>query len=208
VAEYGALLLFPIGFVLIFRGVGAWMLHLAGRAVGERHADADLNAMVWSLVPIAVAYHLAHYVSLLLTTGQFIIPLASDPFGWGWNLFGTRGHAVDLGIVSPGRVLVRCGCADRHRPCAGSHRRPCRSDASLRESPSGSAEPVADARADGGLHEPKPVDHGATHRGLTMTRKSRGARRPSVREPRIGCRGDNSPQGRSRESEARSVGRA
>ena len=57
--------------------------------------------MVWSLVPIAVAYHLAHYVSLLATTGQFIIPLASDPFGWGWNLFGTRRHAVDLGIVSP-----------------------------------------------------------------------------------------------------------
>ena len=95
------LLLFPIGFVLIFRGVGAWMLHLAGRPANGDRADADVNAMVWSLVPIAVAYHLAHYVSLLLTTGQFIIPLASDPFGWGWDLFGTRGHAVDLGIVSP-----------------------------------------------------------------------------------------------------------
>ena len=95
------LLLFAIGFVLIFRAVGGWMLHLAGGTVGEGPAGADLNAMVWSLVPIAVAYHLAHYVSLLLTTGQFIIPLASDPFGWGWNLFGTRGHAVDLGIVSP-----------------------------------------------------------------------------------------------------------
>jgi hypothetical protein len=95
------LLLFPLAFVLIFRGVGAWMLRLAGRAASEGHADADRNAMVWSLVPIAVAYHLAHYVSLLLTTGQFIIPLLSDPFGWGWNLFGTRGRPVDLGIVSP-----------------------------------------------------------------------------------------------------------
>lgn len=90
------LLLFPLAFVLIFRAVGAWMLRLAGSSV-----RADLNAMVWSLVPIAVAYHLAHYASLLLTTGQFIVPLASDPFGWGWNLFGTRGRAVDLGIVSP-----------------------------------------------------------------------------------------------------------
>ena len=95
------LLLFPLAFVLIFRLVGAWMLRLAGRAGGEGHAAADVNAMVWSLVPIAVAYHLAHYASLLLTTGQFIIPLASDPFGWGWNLFGTRGRTVDLGIVSP-----------------------------------------------------------------------------------------------------------
>lgn len=95
------LLLFPLAFVLIFRGVGAWMLRLAGRAGSKGHTGADLNAMVWSLVPIAVAYHLAHYASLLLTTGQFIIPLASDPFGWGWDLFGTRGRAVDLGIVSP-----------------------------------------------------------------------------------------------------------
>jgi hypothetical protein len=91
------LLLFPLAFLLIFRGVGIWMLRLAGAG----HSDETINAMVWSLVPIAVAYHLAHYVSLLLTTGQFIIPLASDPFGWGWDLFGTRGHAVDLGIVSP-----------------------------------------------------------------------------------------------------------
>ena len=95
------LLLFPVAFVLIFRIVGASMLRLAGRAASAGAASADVNAMVWSLVPIAVAYHLSHYVSLLLTTGQFIVPLASDPFGWGWNLFGTRGRAVDLGIVSP-----------------------------------------------------------------------------------------------------------
>jgi hypothetical protein len=48
-----------------------------------------------------VAYHLAHYFSLLLTAGQFVIPLASDPFGFGWNLFGTAGYKVDLGILSP-----------------------------------------------------------------------------------------------------------
>jgi hypothetical protein len=52
-------------------------------------------------VPIAVAYHLAHYFSLLVTAGQFMIPLASDPFGFGWNLFGTAGYKVDLGAVSP-----------------------------------------------------------------------------------------------------------
>ncbi len=95
------LLSFPFAFVLIFRGVSAWMLRLAGETGGAGRAGTNLNVMVWSLVPIAVAYHLAHYASLLLTTGQFIIPLASDPFGWGWDLFGTRGRAVDLGIVSP-----------------------------------------------------------------------------------------------------------
>jgi hypothetical protein len=58
-------------------------------------------AFVLTLVPIAVAYHLAHYFSLLVTAGQFMIPLASDPFGFGWNLFGTAGYKVDLGAVSP-----------------------------------------------------------------------------------------------------------
>lgn len=42
-----------------------------------------------SLVPIALAYCAAHYVSLLLYTGQTAFFLASDPLGRGWNLFGT-----------------------------------------------------------------------------------------------------------------------
>jgi hypothetical protein len=90
------LLLFPLAFVLIFRGVSRLMLRLAGPIDG-----GAANAMVWSLVPIAVAYHLSHYLTLLLTTGQFGIALASDPFGWGWDLFGTRDRPVDLGFVSP-----------------------------------------------------------------------------------------------------------
>ena len=79
------LLLFPLGFVAVF-------LLVNGRAA---------RAFVLTLVPIAVAYHLAHYFSLLLTAGQFIIPLASDPFGAGWNLFGTAGYKVNLGVVNP-----------------------------------------------------------------------------------------------------------
>ena len=54
---------------------------------------------VLSLVPIAIAYHLAHYFSLLAIAGQFIIPLASDPFGYGWDLFGTMLYRIDIGIV-------------------------------------------------------------------------------------------------------------
>src|SRR5215831_8462683 len=53
----------------------------------------------FTLVPIAIAYHLAHYLVYLLTQGQYIVPLASDPFGHGWNLFGTAGYRVDVAIV-------------------------------------------------------------------------------------------------------------
>jgi len=58
------------------------------------------GAFVLTFVPIALAYHLAHYLSYLLLAGQFILPLASDPFGLGWNLFGTANWSLDLGIVS------------------------------------------------------------------------------------------------------------
>src|SRR5215204_5165118 len=42
-------------------------------------------AYVYSLVPIAIAYLVAHYYTLLLVQGQAIIALLSDPFGWGWD---------------------------------------------------------------------------------------------------------------------------
>ena len=52
-----------------------------------------------TLVPIAVAYLLAHNLSYLLVQGQGVIPLLSDPFGAGWNLFGTAGYTPAIGIV-------------------------------------------------------------------------------------------------------------
>lgn len=57
------------------------------------------RGFVFTLVPIAIGYHLAHYLTFLLIQGQYIIPLASDPFGFGWNLFGTAGYRVDIAIV-------------------------------------------------------------------------------------------------------------
>ena len=57
------------------------------------------RSFVLTLVPIAIGYHLAHYLTFLLIQGQYIIPLVSDPFGFGWNLFGTAGYRVDIAIV-------------------------------------------------------------------------------------------------------------
>jgi hypothetical protein len=54
---------------------------------------------VLTLVPIAIAYHLAHYLSFLAMAGQYLIPLASDPFGLGWNLFGTKNYFIGIGLI-------------------------------------------------------------------------------------------------------------
>ncbi|HSA90135.1 MAG TPA: hypothetical protein VLF42_09585 [Burkholderiales bacterium] len=54
---------------------------------------------IFTLIPIAIAYHLAHYLSFLGAALQYMIPLASDPFGRGWDLFGGATHFVRPGIV-------------------------------------------------------------------------------------------------------------
>ena len=56
---------------------------------------------VFSLIPIAVGYNVAHYLSYLVTTGQYSIAQASDPFGMGWNLFGTANYQVNPTPLSP-----------------------------------------------------------------------------------------------------------
>jgi hypothetical protein len=58
-------------------------------------------AYVYSLVPIAIAYQVAHYYTYLLIQGQTIVRLVSDPFGWGWNLFGTADYRPNAGFIDP-----------------------------------------------------------------------------------------------------------
>lgn len=56
------------------------------------------------LLPIVLVYHVTHYYTLVQTQGVKVIALVSDPFGFGWNLFGTatwlRGSIIpDMNIV-------------------------------------------------------------------------------------------------------------
>ena len=44
------------------------------------------------MLPIALVYNITHYYTLILTQGVKILSLLSDPFGWGWNLFGSAGQ--------------------------------------------------------------------------------------------------------------------
>jgi hypothetical protein len=53
----------------------------------------------YTLVPIAFVYNIAHYYTLLLIQGQSIISLVSDPFGFGWNLFGTVNFIPNIGLI-------------------------------------------------------------------------------------------------------------
>jgi hypothetical protein len=94
-----ALIMVPLIFAAIYLAVA----HLMALAVSAGATSVGTSEMarlfVLTVVPIAIAYHLSHYLSYLLIAGQFIIPIASDPFALGWNLFGTRLYLVDFSVI-------------------------------------------------------------------------------------------------------------
>ena len=69
--------------------------------VAPGHEATELSRrFAHSLVPIALAYVVAHYFSLLAYQGQAMAYLASDPLGDGSDLLGTAGQTVDYGVIS------------------------------------------------------------------------------------------------------------
>jgi len=81
---------------------GVYWIGIRGvHSVSHRYSTAVLrDAFAHTLVPIAFAYVLAHYFSLLIWQGQAIGYLASDPLGNGANIFGTNGDQIDYTIIS------------------------------------------------------------------------------------------------------------
>jgi hypothetical protein len=107
---------------------------------GLDREHAPRSAFLAGLVPIAFAYVLAHYFSLLVLQGQAAIAMLSDPFGRDWDLFGTARHGVDLTLLQPrlvwyvqvtalvvGHVLGLVVAHDRALALAGSPKRALRS---------------------------------------------------------------------------------
>ena len=105
----------------------------AAQAVAMTREDLT-SFFVASLVPIALAYSIAHYFTLLVNQGQFAIPLFSDPFGEGWDLFGTSHFTpslfnspngiwyVQVGVLVIGHVLGLTLAHDRAVALWGSAR--------------------------------------------------------------------------------------
>lgn len=78
-----------------------WVVFVVCVAMAKRMAGGQFGVgelvrrFSVSLIPIAFVYHVTHYYTVLLSQGVQIIKLASDPFGWGWNLFGTARVRID-----------------------------------------------------------------------------------------------------------------
>ena len=95
-------LVFGAGLVLMTLAAAAfYRLGFAGTPAGAGASSRARLAQdfVHSLVPIALAYVGAHYLSLLLFQGQALGYLASDPLGTGLDLLGTADAAIDYQLV-------------------------------------------------------------------------------------------------------------
>ncbi|MDQ3721470.1 MAG: fenitrothion hydrolase, partial [Actinomycetota bacterium] len=89
--------------VVVLLVAGLYRLGIAGmrRASRTPLSTEELAArFAHTLVPIALAYVVAHYFSLLAIEGQRMGYLVSDPLGSGANIFGTNNATVDYAWVS------------------------------------------------------------------------------------------------------------
>lgn len=85
--EVLCLLLSPFLYLALYLGALALARRLAGSGRGLRELALDF---AYTLLPIVLVYHASHYYTLIIGQAPKILSLASDPFGWHWNLFGTR----------------------------------------------------------------------------------------------------------------------
>jgi hypothetical protein len=94
---------FVVGLLLVIAVVTAiWSLGVAGMPRHElRLSRRELGRrFAHTLIPIAAAYLIAHYFSLLAYNGQDLWRLASDPLGDGSDLFGGAGTRIDYSILT------------------------------------------------------------------------------------------------------------
>ena len=80
--------------LLAFLGLIVGLALAVARLVG-------LAAVGAGLVPIAVGYLVAHYLTYLLGDGQRIVVAVSDPLQLGWDLFGTAFYEPSTAWIPP-----------------------------------------------------------------------------------------------------------
>ena len=101
-ADVLGMLLASAGLMLMIAFVALAYIIAMRAAAYAVHYDGDLTgAFLGSLVPIALAYVVAHYFSFFVREVQYLAPFASDPFGFGWDLFGTADVKPDIGVLAP-----------------------------------------------------------------------------------------------------------
>ena len=99
---------YTLGLVVVVALVSAVFLVAAHfvAVLGRTDRRAAPGRYIHSLVPIVLAYSVAHYFSLFVYEGQNGWKLLSDPLGRGWDLFGTADHRINYLALSTGAIAA------------------------------------------------------------------------------------------------------
>ena len=77
------------------------MVRIGDVLVGGGLSSARLLALFApTILPIALAYHTAHYLPSLLVDGQYVLVALNDPFGTGADILGLADHYVTTGFFN------------------------------------------------------------------------------------------------------------
>jgi hypothetical protein len=98
-----AWLLYALVFLTFVFGIVPaifWLAVRSGRTLAGVHENIrgtsmrrDFIQLAYSLVPLGLTAWIAFSLAFVFTNLSYLWPALSDPFGWGWNLFGTASAA-------------------------------------------------------------------------------------------------------------------
>jgi ferredoxin len=114
----GGFVLFALAFLacnlVAVPGLHVAVVALTRQAAGLRQLPLRnlCVALAYPLVPLGLAAWVAFTLSFVLANLSYALPVLSDPFGWGWDLFGTRHLTWQpwlTGLVPPMQAAILVG---------------------------------------------------------------------------------------------------
>lgn len=86
-----------VGTVALVGSAYALAAKAASVLAGSERSGWDIaQSFAHTLVPIGLAYAVAHYFTLVLFEGQLLLIALDDPFGLGWSLLGTGDRTINF----------------------------------------------------------------------------------------------------------------
>jgi polyferredoxin len=85
---------YAVGLLVVIWAALPGLFYLVTRAAHKlspsfHNPRQIFNTHASVLVPLSLTAWIAFSLSFVFANGSYLVPVLSDPFGWGWNLFGT-----------------------------------------------------------------------------------------------------------------------
>ena len=115
-ANLSGLVLANLGLLAVF-ALALWLGERLART-GRGLAQA-LCLFAPTLLPIALGYHIAHYLTAALVEGQYLALALDDPLGRGWHILGLEDAYVTTGFFNTPDTVRRIWLAQAGAVVAG-----------------------------------------------------------------------------------------